>query len=734
MPSDADANSHLQQLFEQASDILVVASADARVIQVNPAWERELGLSAEESVGMPFSKLVPEEDMPRIAEAMAQLNAGSPLVSFVARCNHRDGHTLQIEWNVRARDGYYYGCGRNVTQRLAEQRELHEARQRYEQLARLAPVGIFLSDQQGNIQFSNERMAEIGGHDEASYAGHGWMQVLHPDDRARVEAAMWKAVSTGGGFDEEYRVKRPDGTTRWVHTRVEPARNSLGAITSYVGVVEDVTERVDTISRLRAAREQYETLARLAPVGIYMTDSQANGVFANRRLEEMSGLSEGQSRGQGWMSIIHPDDLPRLLQEWQSCAAEGRTFSMEHRLRRTDGTVRWVRQSSEPFSDAEGKLEGFIGVIDDITERKQAADEVKAARELYEALARLAPVGIVMTDADGTPIYGNERLAEVMGIRIDQVLAGDWVRALHPEDRRRVVESWQEACRKCIEFADSYRLVHPDGTVRWVEARVRPLPTGEGSCAGFVGVIEDITDRKRLHDMLEDTNRELEEFTYAASHDLREPLRTIASFCELLEIDLREGNTSAVAEDLGIVTSAARRMQGLVRELLVLSRSSKQKLHIQATPLEICFTQATQDLTSLIESTGAVVIAQDLPVAMADPEHITRVFQNFISNAIKYQPPGGKARVQVYAQSNEGEIKVFIQDNGIGIAPEHHDKLFTAFKRLHSRDQYEGFGIGLAICKRTIERHGGSVGMHSAPGAGSTFWFTLRAAPTGEQR
>lgn len=605
MIAEPGTDIHLQRLFDQALDLLAVAGSDSRIVRVNPAFERALGWPEDELLDMPFLEIAHPDDLPAVHEVLAKLSAGEQVVSFVARWRRKDGGYTWIEWNVRAQGGYVYGCGRDVTARRAQQDEL------------------------------------------------------------------------------------------------------------------------------RAARERYETLARLAPVGIYMTDAQGNGVFANRHLEKISAISEEEGKGQGWMSIIHPEDRAALGAKWGESISRGGAFELAHRVLRPDGGIRHVRSYAEPLRDTDGALAGFVGVIHDVTEQVEAVNELDAARTRYETLARLAPVGIFTARADGTTEYANEQLAETTGVSIERVMRGEWADALHPEDRERVLEHWARAAGEGIEFEDSYRFTHPDGGIRWVSARVRPLPAAAGERPTFVGIVEDITERKRLTDLLEETNAELEEFTYAASHDLREPLRTITGFCELLEEDLNNGQQEAAREDLRVVLDGTRRMQGLVRELLALSRSSKQKLDIQPTLLEDCFRQARQDLTKLIESTGATVIADDMPEVMADAEHLVRVFQNLISNGIKYQPDGAKAQVRVTATESGGMAVVRVEDNGIGIAAEHHDKLFGAFKRLHGREKYDGFGIGLAICKRTVERHKGTIRVESEPGKGSTFIFTLPLASAG---
>jgi light-regulated signal transduction histidine kinase (bacteriophytochrome) len=235
---------------------------------------------------------------------------------------------------------------------------------------------------------------------------------------------------------------------------------------------------------------------------------------------------------------------------------------------------------------------------------------------------------------------------------------------------------------------------------------------------------------ERAQEELERSNRELELFAYVASHDLQEPLRMVASYCQLLERRYKEALGEDGREFVAYAVDGATRMQALINDLLTYSRIGREDRQLVPTEAAAVFERARVNLHTAIAESGATVTAGPLPVIMAAESELTRVFQNLIGNAIKFR--GAHApEVRVEAEPHGSEALFSVRDNGIGIAPEHAERVFAIFQRLHSREEYAGTGIGLAVCKKIVERHGGRIWLDSSPGEGTTFWFTL-ATPESE--
>ena len=261
----------------------------------------------------------------------------------------------------------------------------------------------------------------------------------------------------------------------------------------------------------------------------------------------------------------------------------------------------------------------------------------------------------------------------------------------------------------------------------------------DGVFRGYRGVGTDITERKRgqavlraAYDELARSNSELEQFAYVASHDLQEPLRMIGSYTQLLERRYGDKLDADAREFMGFIVDGATRMKQLIEDLLAYSRVGTRGKELRPVPAQAALERALVNLRVAIESADARVTNDTLPEVSADDTQLTQLFQNLIGNAIKFRKPGEPIRVHVGVQDAGAEWRFSVSDNGIGIEPQYYERIFMVFQRLHTRDEYPGTGIGLAICKKVVDRHRGRIWVESALGKGSTFHFTLPKIQRGE--
>jgi light-regulated signal transduction histidine kinase (bacteriophytochrome) len=272
-----------------------------------------------------------------------------------------------------------------------------------------------------------------------------------------------------------------------------------------------------------------------------------------------------------------------------------------------------------------------------------------------------------------------------------------------------------------------YRFVKKDGEIAWVRDVVS-VDMDEGRPVKLRGFMIDITEQKQIEAQLERSNQELEQFAYVVSHDLQAPLRTTISFLQLLEKGCKDVLSEECIEYLEFALEGGRRMREMIRALLDLSRLTTRARPLTLTSAEKVLGGALAALENEISSCGAVVTHDDeLPTVLADEAQLIQVFQNLLANALKFRKQGETARVHVGAERVEDAWRFSVTDEGIGIPAQDHDRIFEVFQRLHMEEEYPGVGIGLALCKRVIERHGGRIWVESEVGEGSTFYFTLSA-------
>ena len=364
-------------------------------------------------------------------------------------------------------------------------------------------------------------------------------------------------------------------------------------------------------------------------------------------------------------------------------------------------------------------------------------------RQNEEHLSRIVQTlaeGVLIADRDGRFTLANAAAERILGLPAGEITKrthnDPCFRARSPDGE--LLQSAQHPCDRAVATGEPVRNVEmwidqPDGRRVFVSANASPLRDAAGEITGVVLSLNDITDYKRQQESLARSNAELKQFAYVVAHDLKEPLRTVASFTQLLAERYKGALDEKADQFISRAVSGTQRMARLIDDLLAYARAGSQAPDPQPVAAEAVFQSALANLEAAIQSSGATVAHTPLPVVLADPSELNQLFQNLIGNALKFRsdaPPS----VEVSAERKGGEWIFSVRDNGIGIDPKHADRIFQVFERVHSHKQYSGSGIGLATCKKIVERHGGRIWVESEPGRGSTFRFALpaEAAPAVE--
>jgi PAS domain S-box-containing protein len=371
-----------------------------------------------------------------------------------------------------------------------------------------------------------------------------------------------------------------------------------------------------------------------------------------------------------------------------------------------------------------------------ISERREAEQVMRQSEERFRSLVVATSQIVWTTDADGEVedipswrVFTGQSAADVRG-------AG-WTAALHPDDAPKALAAWREAVARRSSYDTEYRIRRHDGSYRYFAVRGVPVLSGDGTIREWVGYCADITERKQAEDNvrgyaaeLRRSNQELEHFAYVSSHDLQEPLRTVASFSELLARRYRGKLDTEADEFIQFIVGGATRMQTLINDLLAFSRVGTRGKPFTPVDAETVLALAVENLSALISETGALITHDPLPRMMADETQFVQLLQNLLGNAIKFRRKGVPPQIHVGATRAPAGWEFSVRDNGIGIDPQYFDRIFIIFQRLHGRDEYPGTGIGLAICKKIVERHGGRICVQSQRGEGSVFQFTISETTT----
>jgi PAS domain S-box-containing protein len=431
-----------------------------------------------------------------------------------------------------------------------------------------------------------------------------------------------------------------------------------------------------------------------------------------------------------WAATIHPEDKDRVMAALEGHLKGAAPFVVEYRVGRRDGEWRWWSARGTALRNDRGEPYKMIGSITDITERKRAEEALRESEQRFRILFEQAIDGMMLADAETKRVtLANHQIQRLLGYSEAELLQLT-VADLHPAaDLPAVLEQFEQHSRGEITLITNIPVRRKDGTVFYADISASAVRLQQRDC--LFGIFRDITERKEAeaqlqHSLadLERSNQELEQFAYIASHDLQEPLRMVSSYTQLLA-QRYEGQLDDKAKKyINYAVDGAIRMQTLINDLLAYSRVGTQAKPLAPTDSHSVLGEAIRNLAATIEESRAIITNDDLPMVRADASQLVLVFQNLLANAIKFRSKD-LPRVHVTAQ-NQGREWVFsVKDNGIGIEPQHAERVFVIFQRLHTRQEHPGTGIGLAVCKRIVERHGGKIWFESEPGNGTTFFFTL---------
>jgi PAS domain S-box-containing protein len=373
--------------------------------------------------------------------------------------------------------------------------------------------------------------------------------------------------------------------------------------------------------------------------------------------------------------------------------------------------------------DINGAIDGIFVHATDVTDMVVARKQVEERETQFRTLAETIPHLAWMADETGHIFWYNRRWYEYTGTTLPEMEGWGWQTVHDPNVLPEVLNQWRGAISSGEPFEMIFPLKGADGAFRSFLTRVEPVKDSSGNVVRWFGTNTDITEQRRIEEQLRRMNRELEEFAYVASHDLQEPLRMVNIYTHLILRNLSDMD-GKLSEYSAFVRQGVTRMEALIHDLLAFSRTVHADEQSAATAdLALSLSEAMSVLKNRIEESGAIITAGTLPCVRGDTDQMAHVFQNILSNALKYRKENVTPAIRISASLENDQWIVSVSDNGIGFDPKYSERIFGLFKRLHSND-YPGTGLGLAICKRIVERHGGRMWAESKPGEGATFYFS----------
>jgi PAS domain S-box-containing protein len=571
---------------------------------------------------------------------------------------------------------------------------------------------------------------ELVGQRVTNIIPEGFAERLIADGTRSAAEALAQQIDTG----IELVGRRKDRSEFPIEIMLSPLETTEGILVT--AAIRDITVRKAAEVHLGQMESRYRGLLEAAPDAMVVVNQSGGIVLLNVQAEKRFGYTRDELLGQLVTNIIPNGFAERVIADGTRSAAEALAQQIDTGIelvgRRKDGSEFPIEIMLSPLENADGIL--VTAAIRDITVRKAAEVHLGQMESRYRGLLEAAPDAMVVVNQSGGIVLLNVQAEKRFGYTRDELL-GQLVTNIIPNGfaERVIADGTRSAAEALAQQIDTgIELVgrRKDHSEFPIEIMLSPLENADGILV--TAAIRDITVRKAadVHlmqkiDELSRSNEELGQFAYIASHDLQEPLRMVASFTQLLSRRYK-GKLDSDADDyIAFAVDGASRMQRLIQDLLTFSRVGTTGRNFVATSSEQALKQALRNLGPAIAECDAQVTHDALPDVVADASQLTQVFQNLVGNGIKYQT-GGTPTVHISAHRNGRSKWLFeVKDNGLGIDPQYFERIFGMFQRLHKRDEFAGTGIGLAICKKIVERHGGTISVTSQLGQGSTFRFSL---------
>ena len=736
---------HFQLMANEMAQLAWMARADGHIYWYNKGWYVYTGTSPEAMEGWGWQSVHDPAALPRVMERWTDAIARGEPFDMTFPLRGADGiFRLFLTWAVPVKNAAgevtrWFGTNTNVNELKRAEAALRLSEQRFRTAVGIVSNIVWTNNATGRMEGEQTGWADFTGQSQEEYEGYGWSAAIHPDDAATTIEEWNCAVAEKRMFEFEHRVRRADGEWRSCSIRAVPILGETGEILEWVGVHTDITDRKHNEETLRASEERLRAFVAASEDVVYRMNADWSEMGP---LDGRNFLTDAAQPTRAWMEDnIFPEDLAQVLAVIREAIRTKSIFSLEHRVRRADGSPGWTVSKAVPLFDDKGEIVEWFGTASDVTEQHEAAEALRASDEFMRSIIASSPDCIKVLDLDGR-LLSMEAGQHLLGIKdITPYLNTPWLNFWVKEEDKAMARAAVASAAAGGEgrFTGYFRPSH--GGDKWWEVAITPILDGLNAPVRLLAVSRDVTERRELEAVLVARAEELaradrskDEFLAMLAHELRNPLAPLRNASELLNVESVSYGERTQAQR--IISRQIENMSRMIDDLLDVSRITEGKIELRRKPvsLESVITAAI----SLARS-GCAAQGQELTVSLppgpvfldADATRLEQVFSNLLGNACKYA--GAGCHIALQAKREQDGIKVSIRDNGVGIAPDLLPRIFDLFvQSSRSLDRsHGGLGIGLTLVQRLVELHGGRVEAHSAGlGRGAEFIVRLPVLAT----
>lgn len=716
---------NLSAILEKNADGIIIVDTAGIVLYVNPAAERLFDRSKEKFIGYSFGFPV----------SASKTEDRLVIIKKDTFCEV-EFRVVSVNWGKRLA---FQLSVRDITVRKQTEKALRESETRHKTLVQTIPDLIWLKDKEGVYLSCNSMFGRFFGATEKDIAGKTDYDFVGRELADFFRENDQRAMDSGKpSVNEEWITFADDGHKACVETIKAPTYNSEGILTGVLGIARDITLRKSVDESLKKSENQFKTLTEFAPVGIFRTD--ANGVtnYVNPRYCEISKMNSEDALFSGWLNAVHPEDRLLLEKEWQKAALSGSQSYSEYRFLHADGSVTWVNGHAVPLKDQSGTVTGYIGAIEDITNRKRAEEKLIESEAYYRTLIDISPDGIITSDIEGNVTYASKKAFEIFdeppGVSFIGTSVLNW---LDPDYHQPILERFSDIISGNLKpVTAEYKLLKHDRSDFWAELSSCPITDAKGNTSGLLIVCRDISGRKKAEEELIKARDKAEEgdklktaFLHNISHEIRTPMNAITGFSALLgEPDLtRETQKSYI----DIITQSSDHLLDVLNDIIEVSnieagilKLKKNEVNLNSLMGKLFKQFKPAAIEKGIEFNYTTGLPNDQADIVTDYAKLIQILSNLLGNALKFTIHG---EIEFGYNLKNENLEFFVSDTGISIPVDQQKKIFDRFYQVEytATRQFEGTGLGLSISKEYVELMEGNIWLTSDPGHGSVFYFSI---------
>jgi PAS domain S-box-containing protein len=755
-----ESEKRFRALIENSIDVVTLTDTNGLFVYLSASIKNVFGYDESELIGKNVLEFVHPDDIEMLVKNSKPLIEEKRTVTNIVRFLHKSGNWIWVESTIAnlldvPYINAYVSNMHDITEQKLIQDTLKRSEENFRQLADLVPQIIWTARTDGYFDYYNKRWYEYTGFEEG-FGDQSWIPILHPDDVQVCIDTWYHSVKTGEPYQIEYRFKDKNkpGSYRWFLGKALPIKNEEGIVIKWFGTCTDIQdqktirENLEQLVKERAAEltaknRDLNEAQRIAHIGSWEWDINENKIFWSDELYRIFGIvPEGfETTYENYISLIRPDDRGHVKAVIQEALSLRRSFDFYHRVKRHDGVVRIVHGRGQVHTNKSGEPVRITGTAQDITEMVEIQNKINELNQTFNFAEQTSLTGSFRYNFSTGIFMYSDNLYRLLGCKPGEFepTFENFTRFVHPEDLHHILSENQGLNEENISNEYLFRVIKKDGSI--INVRNTGIFITEENERIYIGTLQDITvqHNKEIqlleqNTTLEKMNRELASFSYVASHDLQEPLRKIRMFTRRImekEIDILSDNAK---DYFTRIENAATRMQQLIDDLLNYSRTNTAQVHFESTDLDELLEDVSESLKEKITQTNAVIESSGLQTANVIPFQFQQLLTNLFTNSMKFTRPGVPPHIRISHNVINGERAkeipalrktkyhhYTIKDNGIGFEPQYNEQIFGLFQRLHGRNEFEGTGIGLAICKKIVENHNGIITANGTIDQGATF-------------